>query len=305
MADNKKLFVIMGPTASSKSDLAIKFAQAINGEIITADSMQLYKGMNIGTAKPTEKELSLVPHHLIDIFDITERVDVFTYVDLAKQKISEIRSRGKQPILAGGTGMYIRALLYGLDPMPSDRELRNKLDEKYDNEKGFEELKAVMQELDPVDYDKWHMHRRKLIRALEVFTITGHSITELQKVWDFELQFPAVVWNLVWDRAELRNRIFQRTELMLQSGWIDEAKELIRRKVFDTPTAHQVLGYKYIRMYLDGEINYDEMKNTIATKTWQLARKQITWFKTKHPEAEKIAMPCDFSQLLTQYQSTS
>ena len=293
-----RLLVILGPTASGKSSLALYLAGHLNGEIITADSMQVYRGMDIGTAKPTKEEQERVPHHLIDIYDITERVDVFSYVALAEKAVADIRSRGKLPILAGGTGMYIRAFLYGLDPMPSDRTLRDKLDELYDNDDGYELLKKIMQERDPVDYERWHMHRRKLIRALEVFELTGRSITELQKTWDFQLRMPAVVWNLVWDRAELRNRIFERTGHMLKAGWIDEAREMIESSVFDTPTAHQVLGYKFIGQYLDGAISYEEMEKQIATKTWQLARRQITWFKTKHPEAEIINMPADYSELL-------
>ena len=292
------LFVIMGATASGKSSLAFKLAQDLNGEIITADSMQVYRGMDIGTAKPSLQEQKIVSHHLIDIVDVDSRVDVFMYCDLAEKCIADIRSRGKLPILAGGTGMYIRALLYGLDQMPADRALRLELDKLYDNDEGFEDLKELMRLKDPVDLGRWHMHRRKLIRALEVFELTGQSITELQKVWEDKLKIPAVVWNLNWDRVVLRKRIFQRTEAMLEQGWIDEAKQMIDNGVFDTPTAHQVLGYKFIGMYLDGKIDYEEMVNQIGTKTWQLARRQRTWFKSKHPEAELIEMPQDYESLL-------
>ena len=291
------LFVIMGPTASGKSALAIEMAKALNGEIITADSMQVYCGMDIGTAKPSLDEQNQVPHHLIDIVEMDQRVDVFMYVKLAKECIADIRKRGKLPILAGGTGMYIRAILYGLDQLPSDRGLRGELDNLYDNDQGFESLKELMRTKDPIDYEKWHMHRRKLIRALEVFELTGKSITELQKVWEYKLQTDAIVWNLFWDRIVLRQRIFERTDIMLKQGWIDEAKQLIDLGVFDSPTAHQVLGYKFIKMYLDGDISHEEMSNQIATKTWQLARRQRTWFKTKHPEAEIIDMPIN-SELL-------
>jgi len=300
--NTQPLFVIMGPTASGKSSLALKLAQDLNGEIITADSMQVYRGMDIGTAKPTLEEQALVPHHLIDIVDVSQRIDVFSYVDLAEKAIADIRSRGKLPILAGGTGMYIRALLYGLDQMPADQALRKELDSKYDNDAGFEDLKVLMQEKDPVDYERWHMHRRKLIRALEVFELTGKSITELQKTWEDKLKIPAVVWNLCWDREVLRPRIFERAGQMLDDGWIDEARDMIASGVFDTPTAHQVLGYKFIGMYLDGEIDFETMKERIAVKTWQLARRQITWFNGKHPEAEKIPMPADYQKLLKKAQ---
>ena len=295
----KPLLVLMGPTASGKSSLALQLAKDLRGEIITADSMQVYRGMNIGTAKPSKEEQNSVPHHLIDYLDINERVDVFSYVSLAEKVIKEIRSRGNVPILAGGTGMYLRALLYGMDQMPADTNLRKKLDDLYDHDEGYEKLKDLMKKKDPVDYERWHMHRRKLIRALEVFELTGQSITELQKTWENELKVNALAFNLVWDRTELRERISQRTEQMLKAGWIDEAKEMIKQNVFDTPTAHQVLGYKFIGMYLNNEISYETMKEQISTKTWQLARRQITWFKSKHPEAEILNMPCNYHSLLS------
>ena len=296
--NTQPLLVLMGPTASGKSTLALQLAQDLNGEIITADSMQVYRGMNIGTAKPSSAEQDLVPHHLIDIVDVDTRVDVFMYCDLAEKCIADIKSRGKLPILAGGTGMYIRALLYGLDQLPADQISRKKLDELYDHDEGFELLKELMQEKDLVDYERWFMHRRKLIRALEVFELTGQSITELQKVWEDKLRIPAVVWSLSWDRDILRQRIFERTAQMLDEGWIAEAKQMIADGVFESPTAHQVLGYKYIGMFLDGEIDHDEMAKQIATKTWQLARRQRTWFTRKHPEAEQIEMPTDYKILL-------
>lgn len=297
--ENKQpLFVIMGATASGKSSLAIKLAKDLNAEIITADSMQVYRGMDIGTAKPSLLEQKLVKHHLIDIVDLDTRVDVFMYCELAEKCIVDIRSRGKLPMLVGGTGMYIRALLYGLDQMPADQSLRKKLDELYDSDEGFVRLKELMRVKDPIDYKRWYMHRRKLIRALEVYELTGQSITELQKTWEDKLRMPATVWNLNWDRVALRERIFERTEQMLNDGWIDEAKLMIENGVFNTPTAHQVLGYKFIGMYLEGSIDYKEMVKQIGTKTWQLARRQRTWFKTKHPEAENVDMPQEYGQLL-------
>jgi tRNA dimethylallyltransferase len=286
----------MGPTASGKTDLALHLAQKFNGEIISADSMQIYKGLDIGTAKPSSKERQLVPHHLMDEYEITRKLDVYLFLEEAERAIKEIQARGNIPFIAGGTGFYIHALLYGLDQLPGDEKLRAELDEKYDNPEGFELLKVLMQKKDPQDYERWHMHQRKLIRALEVFELTGKSITELQTLHKPELRYPAAVWNLVWDREELKKRIALRTDIMLKQGWIEEASDAIKRGILDTPTAHQVLGYRVIGEYLDGKISYEFMRERIVTTTWQLARRQITWFRNKHPEAEDINMPVDYRQ---------
>ncbi|MBU8901813.1 MAG: tRNA (adenosine(37)-N6)-dimethylallyltransferase MiaA [Victivallales bacterium] len=297
MSVSKNIAVIMGPTASGKTSLALQLAADFNGEIISADSMQIYKGLDIGTAKPTAQELKSIPHHLINLYDIEQKLDVYRFVELAEKAISEIHSRGNLAIIAGGTGFYIRALLYGLDTLPGDAELRAELDAEYDNPTGYEKLKELMQVNDPADFERWQLHRRKLIRALEVFTLTGKSITELQTLNKPELRFPVISWNLCWDREELKRRIAKRTQIMLDAGWVEEAKNAIAAGILNTPTAHQVLGYKVIGEYLDGKINYDIMRERIITNTWQLARRQITWFKKQHPETENIQMPTSYESL--------
>ena len=295
--ESTRTAVIMGPTASGKTALALRLAADFNGEIISADSMQVYKGLDIGTAKPTVEELKSVPHHLLNLYDIDHKLDVYDFVKLAEKAISDIHSRGKTAIIAGGTGFYIKSLLYGLDPLPGDAELRAKLDAEYDNPEGYEKLKVRMQSEDPADFERWHQHQRKLIRALEVFLLTGKSITELQTLYKPKLRFPAISWNLVWDREELKRRIAKRTQLMLDAGWIEEARQAIAAGILNTPTAHQVLGYRTISEYLNNEIDYDTMRERIITKTWQLARRQITWFKRQHPETENIQMPADYEIL--------
>ncbi len=291
------LAVITGPTASGKSALALQLARDFNGEIISADSMQLYKGLDIGTAKPSRQEMRVVKHHLVDLFEISEKLDVYRFLKSAKTAITEIHKRGRLPILAGGTGFYIHSLLYGLDPLPGNEKLRAELDAKFDNPDGYVKLKNLMRERDPADLERWEKHQRKLIRALEVFTITGKSITELQTIKNSQLKYRVICWNLCWNRDELRQRIEVRTEKMLKAGWIEEARQAIAAGILETPTAHQILGYREIADYLDGKADYAKTQQRIATRTWQYARRQITWFKNKHPEAENIRMPAEYDVL--------
>lgn len=285
------LLAIMGPTSSGKSSLAMQLAEQIPVEIISADSMQVYKGMDIGVAKPTAEEQRKVPYHLLDICEICESLDVFQYVALAEKAICEICKRGNIPLLVGGSGMYIRALFHGLDPLPSDPELRKKLDEEYDSDEGFEKLKELMRAKDSEDLERWSKHRRKLIRAFEVFSITGKSITELQKTWKGELRFPVKAWRLSWEREALRERVALRTDEMLDDGWIEETKKLIAAGFLDSPTARQAIGYKNIGDFLKGKIDIETMRTKIINATRQFARRQDTWFKNKHPEAVELKMP--------------
>ncbi|QSH40503.1 tRNA (adenosine(37)-N6)-dimethylallyltransferase MiaA [Lentisphaerota bacterium ZTH] len=291
------LAVIMGPTASGKSSLALQLAADFDGEIISADSMQIYKGLDIGTAKPSRREMEQVRHHLVDIYDIDEKLDVYRFVKLAGDAVSEIHSRGKLPILAGGTGFYIRSLLYGLDLLPGDEKLRAELDAKYDSPEGYKQLQKIMRKCDPEDFRRWEKHRRKLIRALEVFTLTGKSITELQTMQQSDLNYRVISWNLCWDRTELRRRIEKRTAKMLRAGWIEEAAAAIKAGILESPTAHQVLGYREIKEYLEGTWSFETTQQRIVTRTWQYARRQITWFKNQHPETEVIHMPVQYSEL--------
>jgi tRNA dimethylallyltransferase len=285
------ILAIMGPTASGKSSLAMQLAELLPVEIISADSMQVYRGMDIGVAKPTLEEQRKVPHHLLDICEICDSLDVFQYVKLAEKAICEIRNRKKIPLLVGGSGMYIRALFYGLDPLPADSDLRKILDEKYDSEESFEKLKDLMSVKDPEDFKRWEKHRRKLIRALEVFTLTGKSITQLQKTWEGKLRFPVKTWRLSWEREILREKVLERTDDMLADGWIAETEKLIAKGFLDSPTARQAIGYNIIADFLQEKIDRATMRTKIINSTRQFARRQDTWFKNKHPEALELKMP--------------
>ena len=289
MVNNSFLIVIIGPTGSGKSDLAMQIAQQLPCEIISADSMQVYKGMDIGTAKPTRKEQDTVKHHLIDLLDIQQRLDVYFYVEKAKAAIKTICHKNKIPLIVGGSGMYIRGLIYGLDPLPASASLKTELCLKYRGYDGQDHLRKDIAELDPKALEIFGNNQRKLLRALEVLTLTGKSITQQQQVWENnKLAYPAFVYYVVRERTDLFERIENRTVKMLSNGWIDEANILIKKGLLTTPTARQAIGYGIISKYLSNKINYDEMRIKIISATKRYARRQETWFNNKHPEARKI-----------------
>ena len=282
--------VIMGPTAAGKSELAFALARECGGEIVSADSMQFYRGLDIGTAKPTAEERRLVPHHLIDSMDISEKSDVFRFRTDALRIIGEIRSRGRLPVVAGGSGLYLHALVYGLDVLPAKQSLRDKLDAAYDNDAHFPELAAVMERECPLDFKRFYPHRRKLIRAREVFLLSGKQISELQS-GDSAPDPAFAQFVLVRNRADLVNRIRRRAEAMLDSGWIEEARTMLAKGLLDAPTAWQAIGYAQIGDYLAGKMTRAELLDSIVIATRQYARRQATWFRNRHKEAVFLTLP--------------
>jgi len=289
--------VIMGPTASGKSDLALKLAELFDGEIVSADSMQLYRGLDKGTAKPSPAERAAVPHHLIDVLDISEKSDLFSYVTKAENAIRKIRQNGHLPIVCGGTGLYLRSLLYGLDDVPADPKIRKELDEQFDSPEGHLKLLEIMKKKCPHDAELWKDHPRRLLRAYEVFLISGKEMADHLRAWHEKPQRKdAVAFLLVWDRAELNKRIYERCLKMLDSGWIEETSRLERQGLFETPTAKQALGYPVIRDFLHGQIKRTELCEQISIATRQFARRQMTWFTGQHKEAIQIRMPCKYAE---------
>ena len=284
--------VIMGPTAAGKSELAFALARECGGEIVSADSMQFYRGLDIGTAKPTEEERRLVPHHLIDSMDISEKSDVFRFRTDALRIIDEIRSRGHLPVVAGGSGLYLHALVYGLDVLPAKQSLRDELDAAYDNEEHFPELAAIMERECPLDFKRFHPHRRKLIRAREVFLLSGKQISELQS--GGFIPDPAFAqFVLVRERTDLVNRIRRRAAAMLESGWIEEAKKMLAKRLLQTPTAWQAIGYAQIGDYLAGKMTQEELRESIVIATRQYARRQASWFRSQHKEAAFLTVSAE------------
>ena len=284
--------VIMGPTAAGKSELAFALACECDGEIVSADSMQFYRGLDIGTAKPTAEERRLVPHHLIDSMDISEKSDVFRFRTDALRIIGEIRSRGHLPVVAGGSGLYLHALVYGLDVLPAKQSLRDELDAAYDNEEHFPELAAIMERECPLDFKRFHPHRRKLIRAREVFLLSGKQISELHSGGFIpDPAFAQLV--LVRERTDLVNRIRRRAAAMLESGWIEEAKEMLAKGLLLTPTAWQAIGYAQIGDYLAGKMTRENMLESIVIATRQYARRQASWFRSQHKEAAFLTVSAE------------
>ena len=292
---NFELIIIGGPTASGKSALALDIARKYNGEIVNCDSMQLYKGLDIGTAKPTAAERAEIPHHLLDVYEITERSDVYKFRQTALDCINDILNRQKLPVLVGGSGFYLKALTQGLDDLPGDVELRKKLDERYDGDENFAELRKVMSSKDPAALEKFYNHQRKLIRALEVFELTGKSILKLQKSTPEPFPFKYRFITLLPEREILKNKIRRRAEIMLEHGWLEEARKALDAGLLNTPTAHQALGYDEIGKFLNGNSTKEQLIERISTKTWQFARRQYTWFRHQHPESVIISDASEFS----------
>ncbi len=269
----RPIVVITGPTAVGKTELSLKLAPLINGEIINADSMQVYKGLDIGTDKVSRKVREKIPHHLIDILEPTESFSVSDFVKLAKNSIREIILKGKTPIVVGGTAFYIDSLLYGEpETPPPDALLRQKLSE-LTNEELYEKLLKV----DP----KTKIHpndRKRLIRALEIYELSGMPPSSFS--WKAKTpKIPFLGYFLLRDRQEIYERIKNRIEKQIEEGILREAKMLMELQ--NAPTAMQALGYKEFLPYLRGECTLEEAKERLIKRTKTFAKRQITWFKNR------------------------
>ncbi|MEW6447252.1 MAG: tRNA (adenosine(37)-N6)-dimethylallyltransferase MiaA [Bacillota bacterium] len=272
------LLVIAGPTATGKSAVAIEVALRVNGEIVSADSMMVYRGMDIGTAKPTPAERRGVPHHLIDVVDPDEDFSVAAFQKLARESIREINERGRLPVLAGGTGLYIRAVIEGFRlPGGADKELRRRLTEegkRYGVSRLHERLRAV----DPEAAARIHPNNlKRVIRAIEVYYQTGTPISLAAS--SAEPGYDALLIGLYLERQELYRRIEARVDAMIAAGLVDEVRRLIAGGLRRDATAMQALGYKEIAAYLAGEISFEEAVRLLKRNTRRFAKRQFTWFK--------------------------
>ena len=277
MDKKKTVVVICGPTASGKTSLGIKIANDINGEIISADSMQIYKDMNIGTAKPTKEEQSMAKHYLIDFVPPDKRYSVADFKNDATKTIKEIFKNGKTPIVVGGTGLYINSLVYNIDynsEGEADLEYRNELEKK-----DIAELYEIAKKIDDEALNKISPNdKKRIMRIIEIYHSTGKTKTELEKESIKKNEYDYKIFVLNRDRQKLYERINLRVNMMINDGLRNEVQDLLK-KYDNFPTAFQGLGYKEVKEYLDGKLTKEEMIEKIKQESRRYAKRQITWFK--------------------------
>ena len=276
----KNVVMIGGPTAVGKTKVSIGLAKEINGEIISADSMQIYKYFDIGSAKPTEEEMQGIKHYMIGEIDPKEEFSVSNYSDMARSYIKDILSRGKVPIVVGGTGLYINSLIYDMDfsSTPSDDSYRKYLEDLCQKE-GNDFIYQMLKEADPESAERIHKNNiRRVIRALEINKISGETKnfkTDLVKTGDYNI----ILLGLKRNRMKLYAAINKRVDQMVEKGLLDEVKFLKKYGLNDSFTSMQGIGYKEVLYYLDNKYSYDQMITAIKTNSRRYAKRQLTWFK--------------------------
>ncbi len=283
----KKVIVIAGPTASGKTNLSLQIAKLLGGELISADSMQIYKGMDIGTAKPTKKELNEVPHHLIDICEVFERFNVMKYFEYATQSLKEILAKGNAPIIVGGTGFYIHALLYGPPPGPaSNPEVRDRLEAQMDK-LGADVLYEQLQMLDPeYAHTITEKDRQKIIRALEIIAISEKKVSDFlisTKIQNDEVDWR--LWFIYYPKKVLYPKIDIRCDQMIEKGLIDEVKTLMDKGLTENKSAMQAIGYRQCIQFLKTKQTKEDFQEFVfqfkkASRNY--AKRQFTWFRKEN-----------------------
>ncbi|GLB31065.1 tRNA dimethylallyltransferase [Lacrimispora amygdalina] len=289
----KPLIIITGPTAAGKTDLSVRLAQAIGGEIISADSMQVYRHMDIGSAKITEEEKKGIPHYLIDVLDPEEEFNVAVFQKLAKAAVNTIYSHGNIPIVTGGTGFYIQALLYDIDftETGEDSSIREEL-ETMGREKGGEYLHELLHKIDPDSAAEIHPNNKKrVIRAIEYFRQTGEKISEHnRREREKSSPYDFLYYTVNMDREVLYQRIDRRVDLMMERGLVSEVKRLKEMGCTREMVSMQGLGYKEILDYLQGICTLEEAVYILKRDTRHFAKRQITWFKRER-DVRNIFLP--------------
>lgn len=273
----EKVLVILGPTATGKSHCAIEIAKKFNGEIISGDSMLVYRDMNIGTAKPTAEELAAVPHHLVNILPPEASFSVVDFKEQAQRLITEINARGHLPIIAGGTGLYIKALLedYAFNSVSEDSELRAQLTREAEQQ-GAAALHARLAALDAAAAERIHPNNvRRVVRALEA-ALSGEQVNQYTAN---ESPYDALVIGLEMERSALYERINKRVDIMLEQGLEQEVRSLLARGVSPDCQSMQSIGYRQMVWYLNGSLPYDEAVDKLKQATRNFAKRQITWYK--------------------------
>ncbi len=289
-----KIICIAGPTASGKTALAVALAKEVNGEVISCDSMQIYKGMDIGTAKPTTEEMDGIPHHMLDVVSPDEDFSVSRYCEMADPILNDILARGKTAIIAGGTGLYMDALIRGntFAPCPSTG-MREKLEQQAD-EQGIESMLTLLAQIDPEAAAKLHLaDRKRILRALEVYYETGKTITEHNK----QTQKIPPKYNPYWfgitdeNRADLYARIDSRVDQMLDAGLLTEIKRLLAEGIPEKSTAMQAIGYKEFIDAISGRCTLQEAADQVKQASRHYAKRQLTWFR-RNPAVNWLYRKC-------------
>ena len=297
------IIAIGGPTATGKTALGVALAKALGGEVLSCDSMQVYRGMDVGTAKPTEEEMQGVPHHLLSVADPNEPFSVGRYVALAEPILQDLLARGVTPIIVGGTGLYMDALLKGeaFAPAPP-KELRRELENEWDA-RGAEAMLARLRESDPETAARLSLSdRKRILRALEIERLTGKTASEHERLSKLRPpKYRAVRLALTYsDRAELYRRIDLRVDQMLENGLIDEIRTLLSRGVRRDATAMQAIGYKEFLDALDGKCTLEDATDAVKQGSRRYAKRQLTWFR-RHDDTcwlDRTEYP-DFSDVLS------
>lgn len=307
--NNRTVIVITGPTASGKTSLGVSLALALGTEVVSADSMQLYRGMDIGSAKPTREEMRGVPHHMIDVADPAEDYSVSRWVENAAACCDALLAGGKTPVIVGGTGLYIESLLSGRDfsAAPGDSGVREALGAEYDA-LGGAAFREKLRLADPERAEKLAPgDKKRLVRAMEVYTLTGETITAHDaRTKALPPRYASRRFALTWNEREtLYARIRQRVDEMVAAGLFEEVERLLGAGLSDSCTAMQAIGYKEIAAYLRGEASLEEAREQMQRNTRHLAKRQLTWFRANDKirwfDLSTYADPSSFSRELAEY----
>jgi tRNA dimethylallyltransferase len=306
-----KIICVVGPTASGKTALAIELAKELNGEVISCDSMQIYRGMDIGTAKPTQEEMQGIPHHMIDICDPTEDFSVSRYTDMATPILEDVLARGKTAIIAGGTGLYVDSLIRGneFSPIPATGH-RERLEKRIEAE-GVDPLLEELRKVDPESAENSMRNPRRIIRALEVFYETGETIT----AHNLKTQTIPPRYNPIWigldftNRTDLYARIDRRVEIMLETGLMEEIKTILASGIPEKATALQAIGYKEFVDALAGRSTLQSAVAQVQQSSRRYAKRQLTWFRRnermnwiiREPETPALEILQQARQILRKY----
>jgi tRNA dimethylallyltransferase len=279
---HQTLWVLTGPTACDKTEIGFTVAQKIKGEIVSADSMLFYRGMDIGTAKPSPGMRELVPHHFIDIIDPWESYSVGRYVDDVEALISDVDSEERKFLVVGGSPLYIKGLVDGIFNGPAaDWDIRRELEELAD-EKGNQHVHDILQKIDPVKAGELHPNNlRRIIRAIEVYRITGKPVSVLQEQYKLaKKSYQFKIMCLAREKEDIYRRINERVETMFDKGLVDEVRSLLDNPRGLSKQAKQALGYKEVIQYLDGGFTLDDAKEMVKQSTRRFAKRQMTWFRS-------------------------